>query len=185
MSEVVFQAERRRLTLHCGCITSSHLDTCSWRGEAFSPYLVFLCACYLYCRHECTAFCTSGSVNMMMWNLWNLHVFHFLFNTNNAKAGDGSFSACVLSLSEAESRCFSNSLTAGADGRMSVPTLECVWHVTGHLRQRSSRRQIVCWLSQKQNKTKKKHGWIFALLDSWKLKFSLSPVCLQPCRQTT
>lgn len=108
-TEVVFQIERRRPPLHCHC-TASEMTV-----GTFSTY-----PCYVW-----------PFVDEVMW-IWQhtqpytLNVARILFSWQ-WWTGDGSFTACLLSVDGAVSRCFSKSLTR----RLNVPTLESLWsHVT-------------------------------------------------------
>lgn len=77
----------------------------------------------------CMAFCGSGNVNMVTHyhTLWTLHAYLFPFHTTVDRWWYSGFTACLLSVAGAVSRCFSKSLTH----RQHFPTLESVWsHVT-------------------------------------------------------
>lgn len=110
-------------TCEWGCISS-------WKEEANSPlwlhsitplrglsqHILYSCV-HATCTHACMVFCS------VMWNLWNLHVV----NRHNAKEVMvvffffSSLSVCCLCMKQR-----AGELDSGADGKMSVPTLESV-----------------------------------------------------------
>ena len=101
-TEVVFQAERRRLSLHCGRAASSLRQLLRNDRGALSQH-IWYSHVQVTCAPVCMAFCISGSVNVVTWNYWTRQMFNFLLNRHKGEQVMAvSHPVCCLCTEQAE-----------------------------------------------------------------------------------